>query len=665
MANDKTYDRHINIWINGKEVKNDVASIKKEMYQLINAQSRMTIGSKEYVAAGEEIKRLKGILGDHNASLRQTQSVWGKVKDTAAGTMLKLTALTGVIFGAVKTIKSLASTTEGLGDRISFFMGGAKEMFWELQRSVATLNFSNLINGLTEAWKRGKLLNEELDRLADERAYSDYIISSLSRESRKLEEVTKNTQLEITVRADAARKREEIENKIYNRTVQLASKNFEIEKQAWTGRNKIAAEEAIKLYETVENLSKDVSDRLAKAFEYQTGLFGKQRGAEMIKSGQAMAGQLQGIPKEVISSYADYFLLLEHGEADVLPKLFNAFKTYEEAVETAQERMNTFVRESSRIFVKEEKTVNVTGDTSNLETAVAGAMMSAEYNPSDFAMVGAEIDAYLEHEKQVNDQRQKDYEETQDAIYQSIVDSADEALEEMKRNREEEMRMLQDNLSAYSQYGEQIGGILGQAMTNTTLTARDVAKELLRIAFQELKRRADLYIAEMSIKNIALYGILAGGIKSARQALFIRGALAAAEQLSLGMFSSGGYTGAGGKYDPRGIVHAGEWVANKDMVSSPMTGPIIRALEGYRQNAAPGFADGGYTSSAGSQASDIYGPEDIFSKLNRNIEATNRNVMLNNELLSKLDKDGVKNKWTYKDIDNLREGITRIEDIED
>jgi hypothetical protein len=179
MANDKTYDRHINIWINGKEVKNDVASIKKEMYQLINAQSRMTIGSKEYVAAGEEIKKLKGILGDHNASIRQTQTLWGKMKDSVAGSILKITALSGIIFGVLKTAKSFINTTEGIGDKVQALAGGAKEMFWELQHSIATLNFSNLISGLTEAFKRGKELNEQLDRLADERSYSDYIIRTI------------------------------------------------------------------------------------------------------------------------------------------------------------------------------------------------------------------------------------------------------------------------------------------------------------------------------------------------------------------------------------------------------------------------------------------------------------------------------------------------------
>lgn len=662
MANDKTYDRHINIWINGKEVKNDVASIKKEMYQLINAQSRMTIGSKEYVAAGEEIKKLKGILGDHNTSLRQTQSTWSKVKDTAAGTMLKLTALGGVIFGAVKTIKSFASTTEGIGDRVTHMTAATKEMFWELQRSVATLDFSNLIKGLTEAWKRGKMLSEELDRLADEQAYSDYIVSSLSRESRRLEEITKNTFLEVNIRAEAARKREELEKKIYDRQVMIAKEAFEIEKKTWDGRNKLAAEEALKIYQTVEALDNKTRDKLQAAFDLgKTLQMGSiKKGIQSVLYRQSSIPELAGIDDQTLKTYAEYWRLMEAGESDVMPKLFNAFKKYENDIEAAQTRMNSFVRESAMIFRKEANTIDIKGDTSDLETAVAGAIMSPEYFPSDYAQIQTEMDAYLEHEKLVNEQRRKDYEETQAAIYESVVDSADDAIAEMERLKEEEMRFIQDRVNAYSQYGETIGSIMGDAMTNSTLTARDVAKELIRIAFQELQRRADLYIAELTIKNIALLGPLWGGIKSARQALLIKGLIAGAGRLASGLFYSGGYTGSGGKYQPAGIVHAGEWVANQDMVASPVTGPIIRALEGYRQNNMPGYANGGTVQDSGSIIRDGSGATIIT--LNKDLVS---GITRLNTFLDRLESKGVRNYWSYKDIDNMRQGMTRLEDIED
>lgn len=57
-------------------------------------------------------------------------------------------------------------------------------------------------------------------------------------------------------------------------------------------------------------------------------------------------------------------------------------------------------------------------------------------------------------------------------------------------------------------------------------------------------------------------------------------------------FAEGGFTGSGGKYEPAGIVHKGEWVAPKEMVQSPQYKPIIANLEASRRN-LKGYADGG------------------------------------------------------------------------
>ncbi|MBF7144133.1 MULTISPECIES: phage tail tape measure protein [Pseudomonas] len=56
--------------------------------------------------------------------------------------------------------------------------------------------------------------------------------------------------------------------------------------------------------------------------------------------------------------------------------------------------------------------------------------------------------------------------------------------------------------------------------------------------------------------------------------------------------SSGGYTGDGGKYDPAGVVHGGEFVLRKEVVSQP---GMRNYLEGLN---AKGYADGGYVDTA-------------------------------------------------------------------
>jgi hypothetical protein len=49
-------------------------------------------------------------------------------------------------------------------------------------------------------------------------------------------------------------------------------------------------------------------------------------------------------------------------------------------------------------------------------------------------------------------------------------------------------------------------------------------------------------------------------------------------------FSSGGYTGPGGKYQPAGIVHAGEYVIPTDGVENPTLRPVIDWIEFARRN---------------------------------------------------------------------------------
>lgn len=55
-------------------------------------------------------------------------------------------------------------------------------------------------------------------------------------------------------------------------------------------------------------------------------------------------------------------------------------------------------------------------------------------------------------------------------------------------------------------------------------------------------------------------------------------------------FADGGYTGDGGKYQPAGIVHAGEFVMNKEATSRIGVGNLYRMMRGY--------ADGGLVGSA-------------------------------------------------------------------
>ena len=58
-------------------------------------------------------------------------------------------------------------------------------------------------------------------------------------------------------------------------------------------------------------------------------------------------------------------------------------------------------------------------------------------------------------------------------------------------------------------------------------------------------------------------------------------------------FARGGYTGPGGKWDPRGIVHAGEFVVRSEVLKQQGVLSLLDRLNRYGAAALPGFADGG------------------------------------------------------------------------
>ena len=76
-------------------------------------------------------------------------------------------------------------------------------------------------------------------------------------------------------------------------------------------------------------------------------------------------------------------------------------------------------------------------------------------------------------------------------------------------------------------------------------------------------------------------GAIAAAILGATGAIQL--GIANAQRQKIQGYAEGGYTGPGAKNEPAGIVHKGEWVAPKDMVSSPVTGPIITILESMRR----------------------------------------------------------------------------------
>lgn len=174
--------------------------------------------------------------------------------------------------------------------------------------------------------------------------------------------------------------------------------------------------------------------------------------------------------------------------------------------------------------------------------------------------------------------------------------------------------------SAFQTYLEQARDVSGQTrqlFTNAFSNMEDGIVNFVRTGKLSFKDLADGIIADLI--RIQVRQAAVGFLSSAIGAFAgfggggsgLAAGSAAAKSSSLGAsaagyssqygFSGGGFTGFGGKYEPKGVVHGGEFVIKKEVVSQPGNREFLERMNANKK----GYADGGYVSSAVSKVSTV------------------------------------------------------------
>ena len=91
--NNKKIRRGIELYIDGKEVKNDIRAIEAESRKLTKEIKSMTLGSKEYIATQKRLKECNKILAEHRAGLREVKKENVSLAEKASGLIAKYGAL--------------------------------------------------------------------------------------------------------------------------------------------------------------------------------------------------------------------------------------------------------------------------------------------------------------------------------------------------------------------------------------------------------------------------------------------------------------------------------------------------------------------------------------------------------------------------------------------
>lgn len=178
--------------------------------------------------------------------------------------------------------------------------------------------------------------------------------------------------------------------------------------------------------------------------------------------------------------------------------------------------------------------------------------------------------------------------------------------------------------SGWSEWKENATDNLLQVRSAATQTFDGIAQNMAAMltgseqSWRGFTRSVLSMMTEILLKQ-AMVGII-GSVGSA-----IGGALGSGASVSSGKaiqnaaagfhFATGGFTGTGGKYEPAGIVHRGEFVFTKEATSRIGVGNLYRLMRGY--------ATGGYVGTPGSMADSRGQTSGTFEQ--------NNHVVINND----------------------------------
>lgn len=183
-----------------------------------------------------------------------------------------------------------------------------------------------------------------------------------------------------------------------------------------------------------------------------------------------------------------------------------------------------------------------------------------------------------------------------DAAYLKMQQASDAYYEAEKAKRSDWQAGLTSGLA---NYGEEVTNVYADMQQVATAALDGMANQMTsflttgKASFKDFASS----IIEMIVKMIAqmvIFNAISGATGGSTFSFAGMGSHANGGVVGSKGFAGGGFTGAGGKYDPAGVVHKGEFVMTKEATRRIGVGNLYKLMRGY--------ASGGAVGSSGSSA---------------------------------------------------------------
>jgi hypothetical protein len=298
-----------------------------------------------------------------------------------------------------------------------------------------------------------------------------------------------------------------------------------------------------------------------------------------------------------------------------LPALASVAAATKSAVDV--ERLVQYADQVEQLNVLIRKTGDAWADVRTevrraLETGVADFLNGAVTAVSDFSQL-RDIAHQAQEVRDAQDRVRSALDTEQDPAVRSDLEAVNKELDAMGAKLDEQaakFTTLADVArSALGGIFDSIRQVLGQRIAEQLI---DSLANLLHIGRDDSAERLARAARELTVAGISV-GASAGLMLAAALALkaasgvanpddIVDGAIKAGASSLIGSFAGGGYTGAGGKYEPAGVVHRGEYVITADDVRRIGLNRIEAAFGARRPRTRrpgdplPGYSGGGFVS---------------------------------------------------------------------
>lgn len=213
-------------------------------------------------------------------------------------------------------------------------------------------------------------------------------------------------------------------------------------------------------------------------------------------------------------------------------------------------------------------------------------------------------EATRKHYEQLTSEEEywKQVSDIQDRYYNSLLQSTqiseekkaeiikaieDKQLQDSKKVYDEKVRQFDAMSNAMQGVATELGQGLAEFFAGEEKSFGAFMANILVIMLNALEKQLiatqAAAIAEVTIKDITSKGVLIGMATAAAKIALITAAFETAKGI-LGSFDTGGYTGDGRWDEPRGVVHAGEFVANRYAVRNPDIRPVLDLIDQAQRN---------------------------------------------------------------------------------